>query len=253
MPLYGSLDLTAVAQTLPTLPNLDTESWALPKAEMMQLLIEVPRSSTDGLLPKAMHPALPSYVILAVTKYPDSPVGPFTLAVLRLGSRAGAHPHGFLLGAVASTDAAAKELRARWGFPVEAGEVKFLRRHDRGRGMGVVEQGRVAGKAFLPHQLLGVEAAVGLAELGVALRRYLAEPAVVRHLIIVRNCPRVGGSTRFSDRVELRGADAPAGAGSRRGCVSAGQPAARSGPDRAPGAPRRVVRRPGRSAAGTGG
>jgi hypothetical protein len=58
--------------------------------------------------------------------------------VLRLGSRAGAHPRGFLLGAVASSDAAALELRARWGIPVEQGEVKFLRRHD--RIMGTVKK-----------------------------------------------------------------------------------------------------------------
>src|SRR5438128_10200418 len=104
MPLYGTLDLTATKAKLPTLPHLDTESWALPKAEIMQLQIEVPRSSTDGLLPKAMHPALPPYVIFAVTKYSESPVGPFNLAVLRLGSRAGAHPRGFLLGAVARSE-----------------------------------------------------------------------------------------------------------------------------------------------------
>src|SRR6516225_12380789 len=134
MPLYGTLDLTTVARKLPTLANLDTEAWTLPKAEIMQLLVEVPRSSTDGLLPKAMHPALPSYVIFAVTRYPESPAGPFNLAVMRLGSRAGAHPRGFLLGAVASSEAAAKELRNRWGFPVEAGEVRFLRRHDRVMG-----------------------------------------------------------------------------------------------------------------------
>jgi hypothetical protein len=134
MPLYGTLDLTRSPAALPTLANLDTEAWTLPKAEMLQLLVEVPRASTDGLLPKAMHPALPSYVIIAVTRYPESPVGPFNLAVLRLGSRAGAHPRGFLLGAIASSEAAAKELRARWGFPVQAGEVKFLRRHDRVTG-----------------------------------------------------------------------------------------------------------------------
>src|SRR5688572_14564163 len=134
MPLYGTLDITANAKALPTLPNLDTEAWMLPKAEMLQLLIEVPRSSTEGLLPKAMHPALPSYVILAITKYSDSPVGPFNLAMLRLGSRAGAHPRGFMLGAVASSDAAATELRGRWGFPVAAGELRFLRRHDRVMG-----------------------------------------------------------------------------------------------------------------------
>lgn len=149
MPLYGTLDITQKASALPTLANLDTEAWALPRAEMMQLLIEVPRRSTDGLLPKAMHPALPSYVILAVTKYAESPVGPFNLAVLRLGSRAGAHPRGFMLGAVASKEAAAKELRGRWGFPVEAGEVKFLRRHD--RVMGTV---RKDGKTILDCALV---------------------------------------------------------------------------------------------------
>src|SRR5438552_16806748 len=106
MPLYGTLDITHKAAALPTLANLDTEAWTLPKAEIMQLLIEVPRSSNDGLLPKAMHPALPSYVILAITRYSDSPVGPFNLAMLRLGSRAGAHPRGFMLGAVASTEPA---------------------------------------------------------------------------------------------------------------------------------------------------
>ena len=56
MPLYGTLDITHKAAALPTLANLDTEAWTLPKAEMLQLLIEVPRSSTDGLLPKAGHP-----------------------------------------------------------------------------------------------------------------------------------------------------------------------------------------------------
>lgn len=134
MPLYGSLDITQSAARLPTLANLDTEAWSLPKAEMMQLLIEVPRTTTEGLLPKAMHPALPSYVILAVTRYSESPVGPFNLAALRLGSRAGAHPRGFLLGAVASSQEAADELRGRWGIPVEAGDVKFVRRHDRVMG-----------------------------------------------------------------------------------------------------------------------
>ncbi|WP_421997470.1 acetoacetate decarboxylase family protein [Reyranella sp.] len=141
MPLYGTLDITRDARALPTLASLDTEAWALPRAEMLQLLIEVPRSTTEGLLPKAMHPALPSYVILAVTRYSESPVGPFNLAVLRLGSRAGAHPRGFLLGAVASTEAAARELRDRWGFPVAAGEVKFVRRHDRVTGT-VTRDGR---------------------------------------------------------------------------------------------------------------
>jgi hypothetical protein len=103
-----------------------------------------------------MHPALPSYVIIAVTRYSESPVGPFNLAVLRLGSRAGAHPRGVLLGAVASSEAAAKELRGRWGLPVEAGEVKFLRRHD--RVMGTVKKD---GKTILDGALVNPQPVAG--------------------------------------------------------------------------------------------
>jgi len=149
MPLFGTLDITQKARALPTLADLDTEAWTLPKAETMQLLIEVPRGSTEGLLPKAMHPALPSYVIVAVTRYPESPVGPFNLAMLRLGSRAGAHPRGFLLGAVASSAAAANELHRRWGLPIEAGEVKVLRRHDR-----VMATVKKSGKTILDCALI---------------------------------------------------------------------------------------------------
>jgi hypothetical protein len=130
MPLYGTLDHAATASHLPALRNLDTEAWALPQAEILQLAFETPRE-TLSLLPRAMHPAVPPYVIIAVIHYPESPVGTFTLAMLRLSGRAGAHPRGFVLGAVASTEAAAKALREGWGFPVEAGKVTLTRRHDR--------------------------------------------------------------------------------------------------------------------------
>ena len=46
MPLFGTLDITQNAKHLPTLANLDTEAWTLPKAETMQLLIEVPSPGT---------------------------------------------------------------------------------------------------------------------------------------------------------------------------------------------------------------
>ncbi len=156
MPLYGTLDLTTKSASLPTMRDLETEAWALPRAEMLQVLVEAPRATTEGLLPKAMHPALPAYVIFAVTHYSESPVGPFTLAVMRLGSRAGAHPRGFVLGAVASTVDAARELKARWGFPVEAGTVKLVRRHD--RIGGVVERD---GKRVLDCALIDPEAIAG--------------------------------------------------------------------------------------------
>jgi hypothetical protein len=141
MPLFGTLDLAPLATALPSLPDLDTEAWSLPGAESLQVIFEVPRETT-ALLPPALHPALPSYAVFAITRYPESPVGPFNLATVRLGSRAGAHPRGHVLGAFASTRAAADALRARWGVPVAAGEVSLVRRHDRITGLAL-RDGRV--------------------------------------------------------------------------------------------------------------
>jgi len=130
MPTFGTLELTAVVDRLATVRDLDTEAWSLPGAEILQLAFEVPRA-TESLLPRAMHPAIPPYGTIWVTRYPESPVGPFTLAQLRLMARAGVHPRGLVLGAVASTADAATALRERWGLPVVPGRVTFTHRHDR--------------------------------------------------------------------------------------------------------------------------
>ena len=130
MPLFGDLALATVAARLPAMRDLDTEAWSLPGTEILHLAFEVPRDS-GARLPRAMHPAIPAYATLVVSRHPESPVGPFTLAQLRLMGRAGAHPRGFVLGAVASTAEAAAALRERWGFPSAAGTVALRRRHDR--------------------------------------------------------------------------------------------------------------------------
>jgi hypothetical protein len=130
MPTFGTLELTTVTPRLPAMPHLDTEAWTLPGAEILHLAFEVPRE-TAALLPRAMHPAIPPYATIVVARYAQSPVGAFLLAQVRLMARAGAHPRGLVLGAVASTMEAAKDLRERWGFPVVPGGITFTRRHDR--------------------------------------------------------------------------------------------------------------------------
>jgi acetoacetate decarboxylase len=130
MPTFGLLDTASAVARTPHVQSFDTEAWTLPGAEILQLAWEVPPAS-DALLPKAMHPAIPRYVTFLVARYPESPVGPFLLAQLRLMGRAGAHPRGFVLGAVASTPAAAAALRDRWAFPAKAGAVALRRYHDR--------------------------------------------------------------------------------------------------------------------------
>lgn len=50
----------------------------------------------------------------------------------------------------------------------------------RGR-VDVVEQGRIVGEAFGGKKLLGIKAAIGLAELGMALMGYLTQLVIIRH------------------------------------------------------------------------
>jgi acetoacetate decarboxylase len=140
MPLFGELDLASVAERLPEMNDLDTEAWTLPGAEILQLAWEVD-TEANALLPRAMHPAVPLYATLLVARYAESPVGPFSLAQLRLMGRAGAHPRGLVLGAVATSMPAAAALRERWGMPARVGTVSLRRHYDRILTDVVVEGG----------------------------------------------------------------------------------------------------------------
>ncbi len=130
MPLFGQLDAQRIAAAPRPAPGSRHSGVdACRGAEILQLAWEV-RDETLDLLPRAMHPAMPPYATLVVTRYPESPVGPFNLALLRLMGRAGAHPRGYVIAAVASTPDAVHALRTRWGFPAELGGIALRRYHD---------------------------------------------------------------------------------------------------------------------------
>jgi hypothetical protein len=130
MPVFGEFAAETVAERVPRLPSLDAPAWTLPGAEILQLAFEV-GAETRALLPRAMHPAIPAYVTWLATRCPESPVGPFLLAQLRLMGRAGAHPRGYVLAAFASTPEAVHALREGWGFPAALGAIALRRYHDR--------------------------------------------------------------------------------------------------------------------------
>jgi hypothetical protein len=66
-----------------------------------------------------------------VHRFPDSPVGAFSLAQVRIGCRAGVRPRGFLTAAYVDSAEAADALGSRWGFTCHHGEVTLHRYHDR--------------------------------------------------------------------------------------------------------------------------
>src|SRR5690606_33122889 len=78
---------------------------------------------------------------------------------------------------------------------------ELLRRLDGGGRMGVVEQRRGADEALVPHQLLGVEPAVGPPEDGVALPGHLAQEVVDRH---GQRFPRAACSRSMASKSALK-------------------------------------------------
>ena len=131
MPVFGKQDVQAAAARAPLMSGLDTDPWELKDAEILQLSFEVVEEPAEWLAAPALHPSIPPYATLSVARFPDSPVGPYALAQVRLVVRAGIRPRAYMIGAYTDSEQAVAALRMRWGFPLELATVSLQARHDR--------------------------------------------------------------------------------------------------------------------------
>ncbi len=122
---YGSMDIAARIAGAPRLARLGGEAWALKGAQVLDCRMEIDASAGDALIPPSLRPGLPSYGGISVMRVAESPAGPFGLAELRIGVRAGAIASWFVLGAICDSEAAAAALAEGWGYPVRPGEVEI--------------------------------------------------------------------------------------------------------------------------------
>ncbi len=148
-PRLGTLDLKSFAKGVQEIQGYKTDAWLLKGAQILHLNHEIDDLPGDNLLPRTMHPSIPAYAIFNVAVYPDSPVSKFAIAEVRIAGRAGVRPRAFVLRSVVNSEAAARELSRRWGYPTTLGDVSITVRHDR-----VI--GRVAadGRTILEMELL---------------------------------------------------------------------------------------------------
>ena len=131
MVLIGTRDIASLLEHAPLLDNLDAEAWEIAGVELLHLRYEIDDGNREALLPRALHPTIPATAIFTAARYPDSPVGPFMLAQVRIGCRSAALPRGFLLRAYSDSPAAVDALARRWGYACGVGDVKIARYHDR--------------------------------------------------------------------------------------------------------------------------
>ena len=104
---------------------------------------EVDEGPALAITPPALHPSIPPYATFSAAHFPESPHGPFTLAMVRLIVRAGIRPRGLLLGAYTDNAAAADGLASGWGYRITTADVRFLRRYGSIRGVVAID-GEVA-------------------------------------------------------------------------------------------------------------
>lgn len=159
MVLVGTKDIAPLLANAPTMDGFDAEPWRIEGVEVLQAVVEIDDGDRESLVPKALHPTIPPAAMFSVSRYPDSPVGPFLLAQVRVSCRAAALPRGFLLRAYASTAAAAEALSRGWGYSCIEGDVRLSRYHDRIVGSVTSLDGREILRASLvdPEPINGAD------------------------------------------------------------------------------------------------
>ncbi len=133
-PRFGTLDVARFARGAATINGFKTEALTLKGAQILELHMEIDDDPADALIPRTMHPSIPAYAIFNVSHYPTSPWGEFTVAELRIAGRTGVRPRGFVLRSYVDNQEAAKEIAARWGYPVAHADVALRVSHDRVSG-----------------------------------------------------------------------------------------------------------------------
>lgn len=139
MPLNGTLDVEAALAGAPTMPTLAPEPWKLAGADLVQVAYEVDEGPALAVTPPALHPSIPPYATFSAARFPTSPHGPFTMAMVRLVVRAGIRPRGLLLGAWVDNEAVAGGLAEGWGYKVSVADVAFQRRYGSIRGTVTID------------------------------------------------------------------------------------------------------------------
>jgi len=124
MPDQGRLTQERLPHASPVAsPLYPKPPWRLPGARVLKLVYETDAEPVLAWLPPKLTRSSPPYVVLTVAHYPESPVGPFSLASQHIGCRAGFFIRALTYHAVTDRIAALAALREVWGFPCTLGEI----------------------------------------------------------------------------------------------------------------------------------
>jgi acetoacetate decarboxylase len=125
MPEYGRLGQDTLAHTSPALAHFyPPPPWPLKDVRVMKVVSEPDAVPVVQWLPPRLSRSAPPYASITVARYPESPVGPFSLAAQYIGCRAGMFVRAFSLQAVTDNTTALVALREVWGYPCTLGTIE---------------------------------------------------------------------------------------------------------------------------------
>jgi len=132
--LAGNADVAALARRAPRLAGFDAQPLTLSGVELLQLSYELGGGPPESFFPPALLPTLPVLAVLALWKVSEGPLGPFTLAQLRLTCRSGVRPRQLLLASFAEGEPARAALNEHFAFGAQQARVRVERFYDRVEG-----------------------------------------------------------------------------------------------------------------------
>ncbi len=156
MPLAGTRDIAELVAESASMPDVKTEPWTLKDVSILQVMYEIRQGAMLSLLPSSLGPTIPPTLVFTVIAAHESEIGPFTVAEVRVGCRAGARPRSFLARAYTDSPAAAEALATRWGYPIGLADVRLRPGYDRVR-----LEVKLDGKPILEAAMLNPEAISG--------------------------------------------------------------------------------------------
>jgi acetoacetate decarboxylase len=124
MPDQGRLTQERLPAVAPAIaPLYPRPPWPLPGARMLKLLYETDKEPVLTWLPPKFARSSPPYAVVTVTHFPDTPIGPFSLAAQHIGCRAGFFIRALTVQAITDNPVAMAALREVWGYPCKLGEI----------------------------------------------------------------------------------------------------------------------------------
>jgi hypothetical protein len=129
--LTGTLALGDREDRLVRVEQAAGDPLRLEGVEIVHTTFELVMAEALQSLPAAVHPSIPGHLSVLVVRAPGGPLGPFSLAQVRVGCRHGVKRRAFCLAAVADSPLAVRALQERFGFSCRLGGVALQARHHR--------------------------------------------------------------------------------------------------------------------------